>query len=90
LGTQIVPIRVSHLTFTDAARVKLGARGISTAEAEQVRHNRHEIRRNPEGRGRKSVRVRMIGRTNGGRRLTLVLEPTLDPTTWLIVTGWEN
>ena len=31
----------------------------------------------------------MIGRTNGGRALTLVIERTIDPTTWLIVTGWN-
>ena len=31
----------------------------------------------------------LIGRTDGGRALTLVLERTIDPTSWLIVTGWE-
>ena len=30
----------------------------------------------------------LIGHTDGGRALTLVIERTLDPTTWLIVTGW--
>jgi Phage integrase family len=30
----------------------------------------------------------LIGRTDGGRVLTLVIERTVDPTTWLIVTGW--
>jgi uncharacterized DUF497 family protein len=85
-----MPIRVSELLFTDAALAKLGARGISTAEAEQVPQNRHEIRPNSAGRRKKDKRVHLIGQTNGGRRLTLVLEPTLDPTTWLTVTGWEN
>jgi hypothetical protein len=33
--------------------------------------------------------VLLIGRTDGDRALTLVLERTLDPTSWLIVTGWE-
>jgi hypothetical protein len=31
----------------------------------------------------------LIGRTDGGRALMLVIEQMLDPTTWLIVTGWE-
>ena len=31
----------------------------------------------------------MIGNTDGGRVLTLVIEQTIDPTTWLIVTGWS-
>jgi hypothetical protein len=30
----------------------------------------------------------LIGQTDGGRVLALVIERTLDPTTWLIVTGW--
>jgi hypothetical protein len=32
----------------------------------------------------------LIRRTNGGRDLTLVIERTVDPTTWLIVTGWVS
>jgi hypothetical protein len=30
----------------------------------------------------------VIGHTDGGRTLTLVVEQTNEPTTWLIVTGW--
>lgn len=32
----------------------------------------------------------LIGQTNGGRYLTLVIEPTLDPTTWVVVTAWDS
>jgi hypothetical protein len=31
----------------------------------------------------------LVGRTDGGRVLSLVVERTLEPTTWLIVTGWD-
>ena len=31
----------------------------------------------------------LIGRTDGGRVMTLVIEQTADSTTWLIVTGWD-
>jgi hypothetical protein len=31
----------------------------------------------------------LIGSTDGGRVLTLVIEQTVEPTTWLIVTGWN-
>jgi hypothetical protein len=31
----------------------------------------------------------MIGRTDGGRVLTLVIERTSQPTTWMIVTDWS-
>jgi len=32
----------------------------------------------------------MIGRTDEGRFLTLVIERTGDQTTWLVVTGWNS
>jgi len=79
---------ISQLLATDAARVKLGARDISTAEAEQLPRNRHATARNPRGSGQEGERLILIGQTDGGRVLTLVIERTLDPTTWLIVTGW--
>jgi hypothetical protein len=43
--------------------------------------------RNPHGGGEPETRRFLIGRTSGGRVLTLVIEQTIDPTTWLIVTG---
>jgi hypothetical protein len=44
-----------------------------------VLHNPHDPER----------RRFLIGSTDGGRALTLVIEQTVDPTTWLIVTGWD-
>jgi len=32
----------------------------------------------------------LVGRTDGGRALTLVVERTLDPTTWVVITGWSS
>ncbi len=81
---------VHQLLATDVALDKLGARGISAEEAEQVPRNRHATIRNPRERGEASQRVLLIGRTDGGRPLTLVLERTIEPTTWLIVTGWRS
>lgn len=80
---------IAQLLATDAARVKLGARNISTAEAEQLPRNRHAMMRNPSAGGQEGDRLLLVGRTDGGRTLTLVLERTVDPTSWLIVTGWE-
>jgi len=79
---------IVELLATDASRVKLGARGISMAEAEQLPRNRHATMRNPHGGGQESERLLLIGHTNGGKALTLVIERTIDPTSWLIVTGW--
>jgi hypothetical protein len=83
-----MPIRVSHLDASDVARKKLGARGISVAEARQLLRNRHKTERNPGAPRGKGDRLRLIGQTDGGRVLTLVIERTLDPNSWAIVTGW--
>jgi hypothetical protein len=35
------------------------------------------------------MRRLLIGETDGGGVLTLVIERTVEPTTWLVVTGWN-
>jgi hypothetical protein len=64
---------ISQLLATDAARLP---------------RNGHATARNPRGSGQEGERLMLIGRTDGGRILTLVIERTVDPTTWLIITGW--
>jgi hypothetical protein len=64
--------------------------GISAHESEQLLGNEHVTVRNPSDEPASGSRRLLIGRTDGGRALTLVIERTLDPTTWLIVTGWES
>lgn len=54
------------------------------------RETAHVTVRNPRQRGEPGKRLLLIGHTDGGRLLTLVLERTVDPTTWLIVTGWAS
>ena len=80
---------VLQLLVTDVALDKLGARAISAAEAEQSLRNEHVTVRNPPGDDPGKRRL-LIGRTDGGRFLTLVIERTADRTTWLIVTGWDS
>jgi len=43
---------------------------------------------NPRGPGSKGGRSMLIGETDGGRVLTLVVERTPDPNSYEIVTGW--
>lgn len=81
---------IHQLLTTDVALDKLGQRGMSAHEAEQVLRNRHLTARNPRERDEPGKRVLLIGRTDGGRLLTLVIERTADPTTWLVVTGWNS
>jgi hypothetical protein len=81
---------VRELLATDVALDKLGARGISAGEAEQLPRNGYVTIRNPRGGSGEGERLLLIGRTDGGRPLTLVIERTVDPTTWLVVTGWSS
>lgn len=77
---------------TDAALDKLGARSITDRETEQIPANRHVVIENLRGqRERLQPRERrlLIGETDGGRVLTLVIEETHDPERWPIITGWD-
>lgn len=85
-----VPESITELLVTDTALDKLGARAISSVEAEQVLRNDHVTVRNPAEPTAHETRRLLIGLTDGGRPLTLVIERTVDPTTWLIVTGWGS
>jgi uncharacterized DUF497 family protein len=78
---------VHELLATEAALDKLGARDISADEAAQLPRNEHVTAQDPRG-GDSEKRRLLIGRTDGGRILTLVIERTIEPTTWLMVTGW--
>ena len=77
---------VHQLVATGRALDKLAARGISADEPPQLRHERYVVLHNPRDPERRRF---LIGSTDGGRALTLVIEQTVDPTTWLIVTGWD-
>jgi uncharacterized DUF497 family protein len=70
-----MPDVVHELLATDVALGKLGARGISADEAEQLVRNEHAIVRNPSATATDPGKRRLIvGRTDGGRVLTLVVE----------------
>jgi hypothetical protein len=87
---RVAGVRISLLLATDVALDKLAVRGISAEEAQQLPRNRHVVVANPHAGGELGARRLLIGLTDGGRALTLVLEQTVDPTTWLIVTGWSS
>lgn len=81
---------VHELLATEAALDKLGARAITADEAGQLARNGHMVVRNPADPEDPGKRRLLVGHTDGGRTLTLVIEQTIDPTTWLIVTGWNS
>lgn len=61
----------------------LAQHDITAAEVRQLLWNRHLTRANPRAEGR----ITLIGETNGGRVLSIALDPTRDPGTWRPVTG---
>ena len=79
---------IAELLLTETAIDKLGARGITIEETHQLPRNANVTVRNPHHNPPGKRRL-LVGRTDGGRVLTLVIERTSDATTWLIVTGWE-
>ena len=83
-----MPPRVAELLLTAAAVGKLGARSITASEVEQLLWNGPTIVRNR--RAATVDRSLLIGMTNGGRCLTLAIEPTVEPSTWLVITGWDS
>jgi uncharacterized DUF497 family protein len=88
-----VPDAVNQLLATEAALDKLGARGISAAEAEQTIWNRHVVIKNRRGspeRPQPDARRLVVGQSDANRFLTLVIEETMEPTTWLLITGWDS
>jgi hypothetical protein len=74
---------------TEAALDKLGARSITAEEVEQLLRNAHITVRNPHAPDPGTRRL-LIGYTNGGRCVSLVIERTVEPTTWLVITGWDS
>ncbi len=84
-----MPDAVAELLIPDSVLDKLGARGISPADTGQLLRNAHVTVRNPR-RTKADTRRLLIGNTDAGRTLTLVIEQTVDPTTWLVVTGWGS
>jgi uncharacterized DUF497 family protein len=77
---------VHELVPTARTLGKLAARNISFTEATELPGNRHVVARNPSEPERRRL---LVGATDGGRVLTFVIEQTVDPTTWLVVTGWS-
>lgn len=62
-------VTISQLLATDVALDKLGARGISADEAQQLPRNEHVVAGNPREGGEADVRRLLIGVSDGGRAL---------------------
>lgn len=79
---------VHNLVVPEWTAEKLGRRGISPNEVAQLTKNRHLVLANR--RSDRADRRIMLGETNGGRPLTVVIEERSERTDWLVVTGWDS
>jgi hypothetical protein len=80
--------RVRVLFISEHAEAQLLACASSAIEARQLLQNEHVVTRNPNAQTQ-SGRL-MIGRTDGGRALTLAIYPTADTAAWTVATGWPS
>jgi hypothetical protein len=77
-----VPDVVYELLATEVARDKLAAQHLAGG-GRAGGSNAHVTVRNPHEGSEPERRRLLIGETDGGRVLTLVIERTVEPTTWL-------
>jgi hypothetical protein len=79
---------IALLNFNETAVEKLGARDIAPEDIEQITANRYVALRNP--RPRVDGSILLIGTTDGGRLLTVVLNPVAaDSSEWDVATAWD-
>jgi uncharacterized DUF497 family protein len=80
-------IAIYFLEFDDENTRHVARHRVTPEEIEQITGNDYVTARNrhdPENR------IRMIGHTNGGRVLTVVLEATRDDGVWRPVSAWDS
>jgi hypothetical protein len=80
-------IRIAELEFDEYNEAELAAHQITAHEVMQILRNRFTVRRNRRNR---SGDRQLIGETDGGRVLTIVLASTTEPDRWRPVTGWDS
>jgi uncharacterized DUF497 family protein len=84
-----MPFLIAELDFSHHAVRMLTLRGIAPAEVRQLPSHTHMTlpqRLSTAGRQRHML----IGRTDGGRPLTVVIEETSDSASWIVITGWQS
>jgi hypothetical protein len=80
-------IRIAELEFDDDNIEELAGHSITPQEITQILQNRFTVRRNKKNRAGDR---QLIGLTNGGRVITVILAPTHLPDRWRPVTGWDS
>lgn len=80
---------IARLIVNPLAEQKLGRRGVSVRELLQVAANQPYVTANPHPRVSGSRLI--IGPTDGGRLLTVVVQPDArDKAAWHVMTAWDS
>jgi hypothetical protein len=80
-----VRINVAGLRVTRSAKNKLARRGIEEWEPLDVGYDRPRFFRNKKGR---AATYQMIGSSEAGRILTILIVESNEPGDWDVVNGW--
>lgn len=80
-------IRIAEFEFDDYNIEELARHHIRPREVLQLLDNAFTVRRN---RKHRSGQRQLIGTTQGGRVLTIILVETSVPDRWRPVTGWDS
>lgn len=80
-------IRIAELEWDEDNEAEIAAHGVRPAEVEQILGNRHVVRRNKK---RRSGVYKLIGFTDGGRILTVILGETWTPDRYRPITAWDS
>jgi hypothetical protein len=78
---------ISALTMGERAHAKLRSHGIEEWEPFEAFFNRWVLLRN---RKHRAASHRLVGRTDSGRLLTLLVKETKDTGIWEVLNGWDS
>lgn len=81
-----MPVEIRTLVWDERNEEHLVEHGVTVREVNQVVENPHVVVRN---RKRRSAQLLMIGRTHGGRVLTVALARTSTANMWRPVTAFD-
>jgi len=80
-------VDIQDLEIDDVNEAKAAAHGVSAAEVLQLLDGDFRLFRNKRGRTGTHV---LIGRTHGGRFLTVPVVPTSVEGVWRVITAWPS
>ena len=86
-GAQAVPQRIDDLDFDQYNESEMAAHGVTVREVLQVLDRGFRIKRN---KAASSTPYLMVGRTYGGRWLTIPIAPTNLPGVWRPATAFPS